>query len=164
MSTYDWNFKETVSQSNIMLHVQSVLWKQNIHWSLNSGNTTTQITPLNSWSFHCAVCIQVTSTTIFTEFNQRATSSRAEVLKSREAATVALEEKKKRIEVHSFRFQFIVCVNYWVDLNNNNIILLYIIYYYYYYYYSLCELLSWFDSSNCYDQRKKTIKTSQTKV
>lgn len=26
------------------------------------------------------------------------------------------KEKKNRIEVHSFCFQFIVCVNYWVDL------------------------------------------------
>ena len=82
-------------------------------------HNNTIITPLNSWSFHCAVCIQVTSTTIFTELNQRAASSRAEVLKSRETATVALKEKKRK------------------EKENWSAFILFSIY-------SLCELLSWF--------------------
>lgn len=52
--------------------------------------------PLYAWSFHCTVCIHVTSTTVFTEINQCTPSITGIIFKSRKTATVILQNKIKK--------------------------------------------------------------------
>ena len=84
---------ERICNFNSLVHVHKFS-NATYFFTQNVGNgNLTSYQPLNTWSFHCTVCIHVTSTSIFTEIDHCTPSITGIIFKSRKTTTVTLQNK-----------------------------------------------------------------------